>query len=156
MDEAVGTRLVTSTARMRRAEPEMLRTAFRRCHNFIHGNEGMAKDAAFWQFLSLIFCKMHDERQDNGAIRFWAGPTEQFDAEGRRAIKQRILELFADVKARYPAIFKGNEEITLSDRALSFMVSELAKYDFSRTDVDAKGAAYQEIPLGSIDVLSMC
>ena len=25
------------------------------------------------------------------------------------------------------------------------MVSELAKYDFGRTDVDAKGAAYQEI-----------
>ena len=43
------------------------------------------------------------------------------------------------------AIFRGNEEITLSDRALSFMVSELAKYDFGRTDVDAKGAAYQEI-----------
>jgi type I restriction enzyme M protein len=144
-DESVGTRLVASTARMRRAEPEMLRTAFRRCHNFIHGNEGMAKDAAFWQFLYLIFCKMYDERQGNGAIRFWAGPTEQFDAEGRRAIKQRILELFEDVKARYPAIFKGNEEISLSDRALSFMVSELAKYDFSRTDVDAKGAAYQEI-----------
>ena len=35
----------------------MLRTAFRRCHNFIHGNEGMPKDAAFWQFLYLISAK---------------------------------------------------------------------------------------------------
>jgi len=50
-DESIGTRAVASHARMRRAEPEMLRVAFRRCHNFIHGNEGMAKDAAFWQFL---------------------------------------------------------------------------------------------------------
>jgi type I restriction enzyme M protein len=33
----------------------------------------------------------------------------------------------------------------LSDRALAFMVSELAKYDLSRTDVDVKGGAYQEI-----------
>jgi len=49
------------------------------------------------------------------------------------------------VKKKYKTIFRGNEEITLSDRALSFMVSELAKYDFGRTDVDAKGAAYQEI-----------
>ena len=57
-DESIGTRDVASAARMRRAEPEMLRTAFRRCHNFIHGNEGMSKDAAFWQFLYLIFCKM--------------------------------------------------------------------------------------------------
>lgn len=37
-DETIGTRDVASIAKMRRAEPEMLRTAFRRCHNFIHGN----------------------------------------------------------------------------------------------------------------------
>ena len=144
-DESIGTRDVASNARMRRAEPEMLRTAFRRCHNFIHGNEGMSKDAAFWQFLYLIFCKMYDERQPSERRRFWAGPTEQFEESGRREIKKRVLSLFEDVKKQYKAIFTGREEITLSDRALSFMVSELAKYDFGRTDVDAKGAAYQEI-----------
>jgi type I restriction enzyme M protein len=144
-DETIGTRDVASIAKMRRAEPEMLRTAFRRCHNFIHGNEGMSKDAAFWQFLYLIFCKMYDERQPSERRRFWAGPTEQFEEAGRREIKKRVASLFEDVKKQYKAIFTGREEITLSDRALSFMVSELAKYDFGRTDVDAKGAAYQEI-----------
>ncbi|MCP4656797.1 MAG: hypothetical protein GY856_15415, partial [bacterium] len=58
-DESLGTRDVVSQARLRRADAEMLRTTFRRCHNFIHGNEGMPKDAAFWQFLYLIFTKMH-------------------------------------------------------------------------------------------------
>ena len=144
-DESIGTRDVVSSARMRRADPEMLRTAFRRCHNFIHGNEGMPKDAAFWQFLYLIFAKMHDERQRGDTRRFWAGPTEQFDEKGRKAIRSRIDPLFKEVKQKYSSIFRGNEEITLSDRALAFMVSELAKYDFGRTDVDAKGAAYQEI-----------
>ncbi|MCP4499029.1 MAG: type I restriction enzyme HsdR N-terminal domain-containing protein, partial [Deltaproteobacteria bacterium] len=144
-DESLGTRDVVSHARMRRADPEMLRTAFRRCHNFIHGNEGMPKDAAFWQFLYLIFAKMHDERQPGDARRFWAGPTEQFEESGRKAIRKRIEPLFKEVKKKYSSIFRGNEEITLSDRALAFMVSELAKYDFGRTDVDAKGAAYQEI-----------
>ena len=144
-DESIGTRDVVSNARMRRAEPEMLRIAFRRCHNFIHGNEGMPKDAAFWQFLYLIFAKMHDERQPGDSRRFWAGPTEQFDEKGRKAIRSRIEPLFKEVKKKYSSIFRGNEEITLSDRALAFMVSELAKYDFGRTDVDAKGAAYQEI-----------
>ncbi len=144
-DESIGTRDVVSNARMRRADPEMLRTAFRRCHNFIHGNEGMPKDAAFWQFLYLIFAKMHDERQPGDARRFWAGPTEQFEESGRKAIRKRIEPLFKEVKKKYSSIFRGNEEIALSDRALSFMVSELAKYDFGRTDVDAKGAAYQEI-----------
>jgi type I restriction enzyme M protein len=152
-DESIGTRDVASHAKLRRADPEMLRTAFRRCHNFIHGNEGMPKDAAFWQFLYLIFAKMHDERQPNDARRFWAGRfekdgqliDEQFDPAGQKAIRKRIEPLFEDVKKKYSTVFRGNEEISLSDRALAFMVSELAKYDFGRTDVDAKGAAYQEI-----------
>ncbi|WP_375478382.1 class I SAM-dependent DNA methyltransferase [uncultured Nostoc sp.] len=145
-DESLDTQEVVSSARTRKADPEMLRVAFRRCHNFIHGNEGMPKDAAFWQFLYLIFCKMHDEQKSpRGQRRFWAGPKEQFDTEGRKEIRNRLIPLFEDVKKNYSNLFRGNEEITLSDRALAFMVSELAKYDFTRTDVDAKGGAYQEI-----------
>ena len=144
-DESIGDRNVLSRARARRADPEMLRTAFRRCHNFIHGNEGMPKDAAFWQFLYLIFCKMYDERTRRDRRRFWAGPNEQFESAGRKAIRKRIEPLFGEVKQEYKDIFSGGEEISLSDRALAFMISELSKYEFSRIDVDAKGAAYQEI-----------
>ena len=144
-DESIGDRNVLSRARARRADPEMLRTAFRRCHNFIHGNEGMPKDAAFWQFLYPIFCKMHDERTRRDYRRFWAGANEQFTNAGRKAIRKRIEPLFGEVKQEYKAIFGGGEEISLSDRALAFMISELSKYEFSRIDVDAKGAAYQEI-----------
>lgn len=144
-DDTIGTRDVASLAKMRRADPVMLRIAFRRCHNYIHGNEGMPKDAAFWQFLYLIFCKMYDERRAGEHREFWAGPYEPFNPEGQKKIRQRILPLFKGVKEAYPELFKGNEEITLSDRALAFIVSELSRYDFARTDVDAKGAAYQEI-----------
>lgn len=149
-EESIGTKEVVSDAYTRVADNEMLKITFRRCHNFIHGNEGMPKDAAFWQFLYLIFCKMHDENlraQQRQAWyrRFWAGPKEQFNAQGREAIRVRVEELFAEVKKQYKNIFRGNEEITLSSRALAFIVSELAKYDFTRTDVDAKGVAYQEL-----------
>ncbi|AWL13323.1 Site-specific DNA-methyltransferase (adenine-specific) [Saliniradius amylolyticus] len=144
-DETVASRDVASHAKLRTADREMLLTAFRRCHNFIHGNEGMPKDAAFWQFLYLIFSKMYDERIDNREREFWASATEQFDDAGRKKIRERIAPLFEKVKTAYPEIFSGNEEITLSDRALAFMVSELAKYDFTRTEMDAKGAAYQEV-----------
>jgi type I restriction enzyme M protein len=145
-DESVSLREVASFARLRRADPEMLRITFRRCHNFIHGNEGMPKDAAFWQFLYLIFAKMHDEKRSRSALpNFWAAPDEQFNEAGRKRIRERILPIFEDVKTQYASIFRGNEEITLSDRALAFMVNELAKYDLGRTDVDAKGVAYQEI-----------
>ena len=149
-EESVGTKEVISDVHTRVADNEMLKITFRRCHNCIHGNEGMPKDAAFWQFLYLIFCKMHDEslrtkQRQVWKRRFWAGPKEQFETEGRKAIRRRIEALFTEVKQQYQNIFRGNEEITLSDRALAFIVSELAKYDFTRTDVDAKGVAYQEL-----------
>jgi type I restriction enzyme M protein len=144
-EESIGTQEVLSSARTRQADPEMLKIAFRRCHNYIHGNEGMPKDAAFWQFLYLIFCKMHDEKFHRNQRQFWVHPSEQFKSEGWTKVKQRILPLFAEVKKHYGNLFRGSEEITLSDRALAFMVSELAKYDLSRTDVDVKGGAYQEI-----------
>jgi type I restriction enzyme M protein len=144
-DESLDSRNVASAARTRAADPNMLRVAFRRCHNFIHGNEGMPKDAAFWQFLYLIFAKMRDEETEPTARRFWAGAREPFADDGRKAIRSRIESLFADVKQAYPTIFTDSDRITLSDRALAFMVSELSRYELLRTDMDAKGAAYQEI-----------
>jgi len=149
-EESIGTKDVVSHAQTRIADNEMLKITFRRCHNFIHGNDGMPKDAAFWQFLYLIFCKMRDEnlrsRQRHAwQPRSWAGPKEQFADEGRKSIRRRINDLFGEVKNKYSNVFRGNEEISLSDRALAFIVSDLAKYDFTRTDVDAKGVAYQEI-----------
>lgn len=141
---------VDSRVRLRRADPDMLRVAFRRCHNFIHGNEGMSKDAAFWQFLYLIFAKMLDERRNPGRPSFFVRPTEPFSPDGRRAIQTRVEPLFQAVMQEYGPkspnpIFRGSEEIRLTPRALAFLVSELARYDFTRTPIDAKGIAYQEL-----------
>jgi type I restriction enzyme M protein len=138
---------VASAARLRRGEAAMLKTAFRRCHNYVHGNEGLPKDAAFWQFLYLIFAKMHDERTSRRLHRapmFYAHAHEPFTDEGRVAIQQRILSLFQEVKEKYP-LFTARDEISLSPRALAFIVGELASYDLSGTDIDVKGMAYQEL-----------
>jgi type I restriction enzyme M protein len=138
---------ITSVARLRRGEEAMLKTVFRRCHNYIHGNEGMPKDAAFWQFLYLLFAKLHDERTSLTTKRppeFYAFPTEPFNDEGRRAIRKRIDGLFAEVKKTY-ALFSPRDELTLSDRALAFIVGEIAPYNLTGTDADVKGIAYQEI-----------
>ncbi|MEW2389113.1 N-6 DNA methylase [Streptomyces venezuelae] len=146
-DGTIGSRTVASHQRLRQADPEMLKIAFQRCHNYIHGNEGMPKDAAFWQFLYLLFAKMYDERvtRGTGRGRFRTGLNEMFDDEGRAAISTRVKGLFEDVKTEYKGVFKASDEITLSDRALAFIVSEIAPYDLTGTDVDAKGIAYQEL-----------
>lgn len=159
-DGTLGSRTVASAAQLRRADRDMLLTAFRRCHNYIHGNEGMPKDAAFWQFLYLIFAKLHDERRPKDQPpRFWAGMfekqvngkkqlvDEQFDPEGQKAIRERVTRLVDEVAKKYKdTVFRDHPpRITLSDRALAFIVGELAKYDLGRTAIDAKGTAYQEI-----------
>ncbi|CNE21843.1 N-6 DNA methylase [Mycobacterium tuberculosis] len=146
-EESINSGTVASVARLRRGEASMLKTAFRRCHNYIHGNEGMPKDRAFWQFLYLLFTKMYDERvgrQEGRPSLFYVLPDEPFNDEGRAAIRARILRLFEEVKERYPH-FDDSDVIRLSPRALAFIVGELAPYDLSGTDMDVKGIAYQEL-----------
>jgi type I restriction enzyme M protein len=146
-DDSVQGGTVKSVARLRRGEAAMLKTAFRRCHNYIHGNEGMPKDAAFWQFLYLLFAKMHDERvslRTGRSPEFYALPEEPFDDEGRKRIRKRVQGLFTEVKETYP-LFTGRDELTLSDRALAFIVGEIAPYNLTGTDADVKGMAYQEL-----------
>jgi type I restriction enzyme M protein len=146
-DESIQPDTVVSVGKLRRGEAGMLKTAFRRCHNYIHGNEGMPKDAAFWQFLYLLFAKMYDERESLRARRppqFYVLPNEPFDDAGRRAIRRRTEALFAEVKKAYE-LFEPRDELTLSDRALAFIVGELASYNLTGTDADVKGIAYQEL-----------
>jgi type I restriction enzyme M protein len=49
------------------------------------------------------------------------------------------------VKKEYDDVFDGNEEITLNDRALSFIAAEISRYSFLNSDTDAKGTAYEAI-----------
>ena len=48
------------------------------------------------------------------------------------------------MKKEYP-LFSARDELTLSDRALAFIVGELAPYNLTGTDADVKGIAYQEL-----------
>src|SRR5581483_2345089 len=43
------------------AGDSLLRT-FKRCHDYLYGNQNMRGDRAFWQLLYLIFAKILDER----------------------------------------------------------------------------------------------
>ncbi len=99
-----------SMGRLRRADPVMLRTPFRRCHNYIHGNEGMPKDAAFWQFLYLIFCKMYDEQQPQRAARRsgLARSSRSRPAEGpRRKSASASSAAFRGGEERVPGPLQG-------------------------------------------------
>lgn len=135
------------------ANDSLVRT-FKRCHDYIYGNEGRKKDA-FWELLNLIFCKIYDEKRrfieaENGKSyhrKFWVGVKEQNTEEGQNKVALRIKGLFSELKNDdlFKEVFNGNEQINLSPRGLAYVASELAKYSFLDATVDVKGTAYETI-----------
>ncbi len=138
----------------RKPANESLVKTFKRCHDYIYGNEGMKK-TAFWELLNLIFCKLYDEKRRFSDAkegisyrrRFWVGVKEQNTKEGQAAVAERIKGIFEDLKDShiFKDVFDGSEQINLSDRGLAYVASELAKYSFLDATVDVKGTAYETI-----------
>lgn len=129
---------------LKAASSDALLFAFRRCHNYIAGNQGLQKPEAFWELLKLIFCKIHDERE-SPEVQFYASSKERHGLNGNLKVKGRLDSLFAAVKKDYPAIFPANEVIGLTPQVLTYLVSQLQMYSLLESDVDVKGHAYEEI-----------
>ena len=96
------------------ATSDALLFTFRRCHNFIAGNQGLQKPQAFWELLKLIFCRFYDEK--GSEIDFYAAANERHSLNGALKVKARVEALFAEVKDEYPQIFKPEERLTVSPR----------------------------------------
>lgn len=126
------------------ATSDALLFAFRRCHNYIAGNQGLQKPQAFWELLKLIFCKIHDERH-NDEVQFFAAANERYGVNGPLKVQKRIEALFTQVKGDYPTIFKKSESIELKPGVLAYLVTQLQMYSLLESDIDVKGRAYEEI-----------
>lgn len=126
---------------MRVAAGDSLLRTFKRCHDYLYGNQNR-KDA-FWQLLFLIFAKILDEQQS--ARDFFVGATERNTPEGEKRIAKRIHGLFDRAKEKFSDVFTGDEKIELKDRALAYVAAELSRYSLLSTDTDAKGLAYEAI-----------
>jgi type I restriction enzyme M protein len=126
------------------ATSDALLFAFRRCHNYIAGNQGLQKPEAFWELLKLIFCKIYDERSSD-EVQFYAAAKERYGVNGPLKVKGRLDKLFAAVKADFPSIFKESENIELNPSVLAYIVSQLQMYSLLESDIDVKGRAYEEI-----------
>lgn len=123
-----------------------LKATFRRCHNYIYANQGVQKAEAFHEMLKLIFCKVYDETESTGKLRFYVRNEERRSEAGQRRLRDdRIGPLFEAVKKRYPYIFRPDEANALNPRVLAYIVSELQRISLLRTQVDVKGAAYEEL-----------
>jgi type I restriction enzyme M protein len=127
------------------ATADNLLFAFRRCHNYIAGTEGMQKPEAFWELLKLIFCKIEDER--SRVLEFFVAPAELAGSTAAAGAKGRIAKLFTEkVVKKYPKIFTGaDRDLQLKPNVLAYVVSQLQRYSLLASPVDVKGVAYEEI-----------
>lgn len=138
----------TDRKRLRVATGNNLLYAFKRCHDYTHANQGGSKEQIFWEFLKVLFAKIEDE-QHGGRPRFAIrNADERNTPEGRQEVKDRVESLFREVKKRfeYKNLFEAQVEgILLNAETVSFIVSQLEKYDFIHSSVDVKGIAYETI-----------
>lgn len=138
----------------RKPANESLVKTFKRCHDYLYGNEGRKKDA-FWELLNIIFTKMYDEKRrfivsrkgESYRRKFWVGVKERNTPEGQRAVADRIRSLFEELKQSnlFSGVFSPSDQITISDAGVAYIASELSKYSFLDASVDVKGTAYETI-----------
>lgn len=129
---------------LKAASSDALLFAFRRCHNYIAGNQGLQKSEAFWELLKVIFCKIHDERSSD-SVAFYATSKERHGPNGPLRAKRRVDALFGELKIEYPTIFRPTEIVELNPDVLAYIVSQLQMYSLLESDIDVKGRAYEEI-----------
>lgn len=128
-----------------KAYEDNLLFTFKTCHNIIYVNEGLQKQPAFFEFLKIIFCKIHDERNLLAPIEFYTTSKERNYKDGQASVYKRISKIFEEVKKRHGQIFDKSDEIKLLPRTVTYLVAELQKYALLSTNIDIKGKAYEEI-----------
>jgi hypothetical protein len=114
------------------ATADNLLFAFKRCHNYVAGTEGMHKPDAFWELLKLIFCKIEDER--SGVLQFYVTPVELSSGFTAAAAKTRVQKILEErVVEKYPTIFVGaDRELNLKPNVVAYVVSQLQRYPTPR------------------------
>ena len=112
---------------------------FQLCHDEIW--EGGKRDpaVAFDEMSKLMFIKIWDERftEDGKYYRFQIGSQEE-----KRSVAIRIKDIYKDAQEKEPDVFKG--EIELPDRIIHRLVEILQDFSFTKTDLDAKGRAFEK------------
>ena len=108
---------------LKNAYDDNLLFVFKTCHNYIYVNDGLQKQAAFFELLKVIFCKIEDERNIPKLLEFYTTSEERSNPDGQLTVQKRIAKIFESVKKRQGKIFDANDEIKLNPRSLAYIVS---------------------------------
>lgn len=121
-----------------------LTQVFKQAHNTLWGGGELNPSAAFDELDKLIFCKIWDEKNtsDGEPYKFQVYAKNK---QGEEIINQqlalRIYALYEEGRKKDPEVFKEN--IRLSPEKMRAVVGYLEKINLSKTDLDAKGRAFE-------------
>ena len=119
-----------------------LKSTFKAIRNYLAANAvGATRDEVIaQQLINLIFCKIFDERwtAPESVVKFRVGINDNVEQ-----IKDRIVELFKSVKAKYHEIFTNDDSITLDAPSIAYIVGELQNYCLLNAERDVLADAFE-------------
>lgn len=131
----------------------VLMQKFKSAHDALWGGGALAPTTAFDELDKLIFCKIWDEKwkenapQTKGepfAFQIISYPEDRDDKQNTRAkteLEKRIRQLYEQGRKKDPEVFK--DDIKLDKHKIYTVVQYLQDINLSKTDLDAKGLAFQ-------------
>jgi len=125
---------------IRKVHKDDLIAAIKKCHQTLWGGGRLSPPAAFGEFCKIIFVKVRDEKAPRKK-----GEPYQFQIktdESANALAKRIHDLYDAEMQREPDVFK--DPIKVDDGTLKTCVTHLESINFSATDLDTKGVAFEQ------------
>lgn len=119
---------------------EKLIATIQKCHDTLWGGGRLSPPAAFGELCKLIFVKIRDEQ-----VPRRNGEPYQFQIkthEPARKLADRIKMIYQEAQDRAPDVFR--DTIRIDDAVLRTIVSHMEAIDFSKTDLDTKGVAFEQ------------
>jgi len=120
-----------------------LKVHFKVINNYLYGNmkkQDTSTRNRAKQIINLLFCKIYDEiyTGSNEIVGFRAGVEED-----KEVVKQRIIDLFDQVKKRYKDVFEKEDGIDLNAESIVFFVGQIQELCISESERDVIGDAFE-------------
>lgn len=118
------------------------KTLLRKCHTIIRNNEGYDPIQAFDEMSKIIFAKMYEEQYHADSNRFNIATYDStLKSLGVNIIQQMYSEIH--IANDYKDLFSNSDKIKLKDRTIRSIVEIFESYDFTLTNFDVKGEAFE-------------
>lgn len=114
----------------------------RKCHSIIRNNEGYDPIQAFDEMSKIIFAKMYEEQYHKDSNRFTKATFEStLKSLGVNIVQQMYSEIHN--ANDFKELFPNSGTINLQDRTIRSIVEIFESYDFTLTNFDVKGEAFE-------------